>query len=141
MARSLPSSWSQYDGHRTKLWSSQSIKVMASSILHRAQLSDLYMKNRLCWLSDLFLVYSCNTIYAANAHTKVLNINLGNLAIFAIIIVLTISEGVHPTVPSGYGDGLLMHCSLSTQVQVLTLSRWIYLARYVVSDFNIECLT
>ena len=60
-----------------KLWSTHSIRVTAANLLHRAQLSDSYIKTRLRWLSSSFLMYLRNTIYAADAHVKALHINLG----------------------------------------------------------------
>ena len=59
------------------LWSPHSIRVTAANLLHRANLSDSYIQTRLRWKSKSFLMYLRNTIYAADAHTKALNINLG----------------------------------------------------------------
>ena len=60
------------------LWSTHSIRVTAANLLHRANLSDSYIQTRLRWKSDSFLMYLRNTIYAADAHTKAININLGH---------------------------------------------------------------
>ena len=65
------------DDPSLKLWSTHSIRVMAANLLHRANLSDSYIKTRLRWKSSSFLMYLCNTIYGADAHTKTINVNPG----------------------------------------------------------------
>ena len=50
-----------------KLYSTHSIRVTVANLLHMAQLSNMYIQNRLHWLSDSFKIYLQNTIYAANA--------------------------------------------------------------------------
>ena len=65
------------DDPSLKLWSTHSIRVTAANLLHRANLSDSYIKTRLRWKSSSFLMYLRNTIYGADAHTKAINVNLG----------------------------------------------------------------
>jgi len=43
-------------------WSCHSFCVRTANLLHCATFSDSYIKNRLCWRSDTFLMYLCNTI-------------------------------------------------------------------------------
>ena len=65
------------EGDRSlNLWSTHSIRVTAANLLHRANLSDSYIQTRLRWKSKSFLMYLRNTIYAADAHTKAINIHL-----------------------------------------------------------------
>lgn len=58
-------------------WSTHSIRVTAANLLHRVGMVDSYIHKCLRWLSTEFLTYLCNTIYAADAHTKAMNVNLG----------------------------------------------------------------
>ena len=60
-----------------QLWSTHSIRVIAANLLHRANLADSYIMTRLCWKSAEFFMYLRNTIYAADNHTKAMNVNLG----------------------------------------------------------------
>ena len=60
-------------------WSSHSICVTAVNLLHGANMSDSFIKLRLRWKSDTFLMYLRNTIYAARQHTKALTISESNL--------------------------------------------------------------
>jgi len=60
-------------------YSTHSIRVTAANVLHRANLSDSFIQMRLRWKSDTFLNYLRNTFYAANKHTKSLNISDSNL--------------------------------------------------------------
>jgi hypothetical protein len=53
-------------------WSCHSIRVTAANLLHRAKFSDSYIKNRLRWRSDAFLMYLRNTFYTAKDHTSAL---------------------------------------------------------------------
>jgi len=53
-------------------WSCHSIRVTAAILLHRAKFSDSYIKNRLRWRSDAFLMYLWNTFYTAKDHTSAL---------------------------------------------------------------------
>ena len=64
-------------------WSSHSIRVTACNLLHRKRFSDSFIKNRLRWESDAFLVYLRNTIYAAEDHTKALELSSNNLPVGA----------------------------------------------------------
>ena len=61
------------DDPSLKLWSTHSIRVTAANLLHRANLSDSYIKTRLRWKSSSFLMYLRNTIYGADTHTKAIN--------------------------------------------------------------------
>jgi hypothetical protein len=61
------------------LWSTHSIRVTAANLLHRAKFSDSFIQNRLRWKSNSFLMYLRNTFYAADAHTKGMNISDSNL--------------------------------------------------------------
>jgi hypothetical protein len=64
-------------GHKDLLaWSCHSIRVTAANLLHRAHFSDSYIKNRLWWRSDTFLMYLCNTFYTADQHTKAITLGL-----------------------------------------------------------------
>ena len=60
-------------------WSTQSIRVTAANLLHRARMTDSYIQKRLRWKSTSFLMYLRNTIYAAAEHTKAMNISESNL--------------------------------------------------------------
>ena len=60
-------------------WSTHSIRVTAANLLHRANMTDSFIQKRLRWKSTTFLMYLRNTIYAANAHSKALNISESNL--------------------------------------------------------------
>ena len=53
-------------------WSCHSIRVTACNLLHRARYSDSYIKSRLRWRSDAFLMYLRNTFYTAKDHTSAL---------------------------------------------------------------------
>jgi len=64
-------------GHKDLLaWSCHSIRVTAANLLHRARFSDSYIKNRLRWRSDTFLMYLRNTFYTADQHTQALTLGL-----------------------------------------------------------------
>ena len=64
-------------GHKDLLaWSCHSIRVTAANLLHRARFSDAYIKNRLRWRSDTFLMYLRNTFYSADQHTKAITLGL-----------------------------------------------------------------
>ena len=64
-------------GHEDLLaWSCHSIRVTAANLLHRARFSDSYIKNRLRWRSDTFLMYLRNTFYTADQHTKAITLGL-----------------------------------------------------------------
>ena len=64
-------------GHKDLLaWSCHSIRVTAANLLHRARFSDSYIKNRLSWCSDTFLMYLRNTFYTADQHTKAITLGL-----------------------------------------------------------------
>jgi hypothetical protein len=65
------------DDASLKLWPTHSIRVTAANLLHRANLSDSYINTRLRWKRSSFLMYLRNTIYGADAHTKAINVNLG----------------------------------------------------------------
>ena len=58
------------------MWSTHSIRVTAANLLHRMRLSDSYIMKRLRWNSPAFLMYLRNTIHAADAHTKAINVKL-----------------------------------------------------------------
>ena len=60
-------------------WSSHSIRVTAANTLHRAQMSDSYIQNRLRWRSSSFLMYLRNTFYVADKHTAAMKISNRNL--------------------------------------------------------------
>ena len=57
-------------------WSTHSIRVTAANLLHRARFSDSYIKNRLRWKSDSFLMYLRNTFYTAKDHSLALDLDL-----------------------------------------------------------------
>jgi hypothetical protein len=57
-------------------WSCHSIRLTAANLLHRARFSDSYIKNRLRWRSDTFLMYLRNTFYTANQHTTAITLGL-----------------------------------------------------------------
>ena len=59
-----------------KSWSCHSIRVMSANLLHRARFSDSYIKNRLQWRSDTFLMYLHNTFYTASQHTNAITLGL-----------------------------------------------------------------
>ena len=46
------------------------------NLLHRAKFSDSYIKNRLRWRSDTFLMYLRNTFYTADQHTNAVTLGL-----------------------------------------------------------------
>jgi len=64
------------DSPQLKLWSPHSIRVTAANLLHRARYSDSFIKNRLRWKSDTFLMYLRNTFYMADQHSKALALDL-----------------------------------------------------------------
>lgn len=57
-------------------WSTHSIRVTAANLLHRARFSDTYIKNRLRWKSDSFMMYLRNTFYTAKDHASALDLVL-----------------------------------------------------------------
>ena len=59
-----------------KSWSCHSVRVTAANLLHPDWFSDLYIKNRLRWCSDTFLMYLRNTFYTALQHTNVITLGL-----------------------------------------------------------------
>ena len=64
-------------GHKDLLaWSCHSIHVTAANLLHRAKFSDSFIKNRLRWHSDTFLMYLYNTFYTADQHTDAITLGL-----------------------------------------------------------------
>ena len=64
------------DSSQLKLWSPHSIRVTAANLLHRARYSDSFIKNRLRWKSNSFLMYLRNTFYTADEHSKALGLDL-----------------------------------------------------------------
>ena len=64
------------DDPSLRLWSSHSLRVTACNLLHRAKFSDSYIKNRLRWKSDSFLMYLRNTFYTADEHSKALDLGI-----------------------------------------------------------------
>lgn len=62
--------------HELDKWSTHSIRVTACNLLHRARYSDTYIKNRLRWKSDAFLMYLRNTFYTADEHSKSLSLDM-----------------------------------------------------------------
>ena len=58
---------------------------MAAIQLHWAHFSDSYIKNHLCWKSDTFLMYLCNTFYIADQHTKAITLGLNPLTIICLV--------------------------------------------------------
>ena len=50
-------------------WTSHSIRVTAANELHRMNFSEAFIKKRLRWKSEAFLVYLRNTVHNAAAHT------------------------------------------------------------------------
>lgn len=57
-------------------WSTHSIRVTAANLLHRAGFSGTYIKHRLSWKSDTFLIYLRNTFYTATTHTGALDLEI-----------------------------------------------------------------
>ena len=64
------------DDPALQAWSSHSLRVTACNLLHRAKFSDSYIKNRLRWKSDSFMMYLRNTFYTADEHAKALDIGI-----------------------------------------------------------------
>ena len=60
----------------TSKWGTHSIRVTAANLLHRAQFSSEFIKNRLRWRSDTFQMYLRNTIYIAEKHTSALTLDI-----------------------------------------------------------------
>ena len=56
-------------------WSTHSLRVMAANLFHHAGFSHTYIKNRLSWKSDSFLMYLQNTFYT-DKHAKALDLEL-----------------------------------------------------------------
>ena len=68
-------------GHKDLLaWSCHSICVTAANLLHRARFSDSYIKSRLRWHNDTFLMYLRNTFHMAEQHTNAITLGLDPLA-------------------------------------------------------------
>jgi len=64
-------------GHKDLLtWSCHSIRITAANLLDRAKFLDSYIKNRLRWRSNTFLMYLRNTFYTADQHTKAITLGL-----------------------------------------------------------------
>jgi hypothetical protein len=64
-------------GHKDLLaWSCHSIRVTAANLLHRAWFPDSYIKNRLQWRSDTFLMSLRNTFYTADQQTKTITLGI-----------------------------------------------------------------
>jgi hypothetical protein len=57
-------------------WSCHSLHFTAANLLHRVQYSDSFIKNRLRWRSNTFLMYLHNTFYTAETHTKAITFNI-----------------------------------------------------------------
>jgi hypothetical protein len=57
-------------------WSCHSIHVTATNLLHCAKFSDSYIKNRLRWCSNTFLMYLHNTFHTASQHTNATTLGL-----------------------------------------------------------------
>jgi hypothetical protein len=57
-------------------WSCHSISVTVTNLLHHATFSDSYIKNRLCWCCNTFLMYLGNTSYTADQHTNAIMLGL-----------------------------------------------------------------
>jgi hypothetical protein len=57
-------------------WGTHSLRVTTANLLHRAQFSSEFIKNRLRWRSDTFQMYLRNTFYIANKHTKALTLDI-----------------------------------------------------------------
>jgi hypothetical protein len=55
-------------------WSCHSICVTAANLFRCTRFSDSYIKNRLRWRSDTFLMYLHNTFYTADQHTKAITL-------------------------------------------------------------------
>jgi hypothetical protein len=60
----------------TSKWGTHSICVTAANLLHRAQFSSEFIKNRLCWRSDTFQMYLRNTFYITEKHTMALTLDI-----------------------------------------------------------------
>ena len=61
------------------LWSTHSVRVTAANLLHRAKFADTFIQKRLRWRSKSFLDYLRNTVYAADQHSKGMDISDNNL--------------------------------------------------------------
>lgn len=60
-------------------WTSHSPRVTACNLLHRQNVSDSYIQQRLRWRSDAFKVYLRNNVYSAARHRQALLITPANL--------------------------------------------------------------
>jgi len=60
-------------------WTSHSPRVTACNLLHRQNVSDSYIQQRLRWRSDAFKVYLRNNVYSASRHRQALVIMSANL--------------------------------------------------------------
>ncbi|KAL3790760.1 hypothetical protein HJC23_010039 [Cyclotella cryptica] len=57
-------------------WGTHSIRVTATNLLHRAQFSSSFIKNRLRWRSNTFQMYLRNTFHMADKHSCALEFNM-----------------------------------------------------------------
>jgi hypothetical protein len=55
-------------------WGTHSLWVTATNLLHWAQFSASFIKNRLRWRSDTFQMYLRNTFHVADAHSQALDL-------------------------------------------------------------------
>lgn len=60
-------------------WTSHSIRVTACNLLHRQNMTDSYIQQRLRWKSLAFRDYLRNTIYSAAQHKAALHISANNI--------------------------------------------------------------
>ena len=59
-----------------KLWSPHSIRVTAANLLHQARFSDSFIKTRLHWKGDSFLMYLWDTFHTVNQHSNALSLDI-----------------------------------------------------------------
>lgn len=61
-----------------KKWSCHSLRVTAANELHRLGFNETYIKQRLRWRSDAFMVYLRDTIHIARKHSKAMRFSNAN---------------------------------------------------------------
>jgi len=62
-------------------WTTHSLRVTAANELHRLGFSDAFIKHRLRWKSDAFLMYLRHTIHVARKHTTAMRLSADHLTL------------------------------------------------------------
>ena len=62
-------------------WTSHSLRVTAANELHRLGFSDAFIKQRLRWRSDVFMIYPRHTIHVARQHSQEMSFSSENKAL------------------------------------------------------------